>query len=452
MNQSRWLLLAMLGTVLLVGLAMFLDEQREFELALVALHDEQVALATAVAADFEARLLRLSETGELRDPPGGRKALIAALLGGAIELQQPRSRLLLVRGPGEKGFFTSQGRTVQSEALTRAVAQPRRTVHMLSREAAAQLGLPARLATAGIRRVHTAAGIWSVIVIASAERLRARERHAQVRFVLGLSLLTLLVGGLGGLALRDQRRRLAVARELEIAELQRERERLLARADKMATLAALSSGIAHQIATPLGTITARAEQVLPALANDPKATGALRVISDQVERIQRVIRGVLDLARGNRPTLLRSRPESVLHAALGLVKHRFESLGLVTRVMIARELPEIACDPPMIEQALVNLLLNALDASTPHARVSVQVRAANHEVCFAIEDEGDGISDATAARAGEPFFTTKPKEQGTGLGLAIAQEVVANHGGRLLLERRVDARGTRASIVLPAAD
>jgi two-component system NtrC family sensor kinase len=451
MSNGGWLLAAMFATVLLVGAAMLLDEQREFDEGLVGLRDEQVALATALAADFEARFVRRGGVGALQDTPDARRALMAELLGGAIELEQPRSRMLLVRAPGRRGFFTSRGGTLTSEALAQAVAQGRTAV-ILPRESAAPLGLPARMAAAGIRQVPTRDGTWSVVVLTSAERLRDRERHAQLRFLLGLSLVTLLVSVLGGLALRDQRHRLAVARELEVAALQRERERLLAKADKMATLAALSGGIAHQIATPLGTITARVEQVLPALASDAKASAALRVIYDQVLRIQRLIRGVLDMARGSRPTLVRTRPESVTHAALDLIKHRFESMGLASRVTIAPALPAIACDPPMIEQALVNLLLNALDASTARGVVSVFVHGTNAEVSFVIEDEGEGISDETAARAGEPFFTTKPKEQGTGLGLAIAQEVVANHGGRLMLERRAVGRGTRATIVLPAAE
>src|SRR5690606_23614467 len=129
------------------------------------------------------------------------------------------------------------------------------------------LGLPHRIAVAAIRRVDARHASWNIVAIASAERLRARERHAQLRFSLGLLVVTLLVTGFGGLALRDQRQKLVVARELEIAALQRDRERLLAKADKMATLAALSSGIAHQIATPLSTIVARVEQVLPAVAS-----------------------------------------------------------------------------------------------------------------------------------------------------------------------------------------
>ncbi len=285
--------------------------------------------------------------------------------------------------------------------------------------------------------------------MASAEELRDREQHAQLRFLLGLSVVTLLVAGFGGLALRDQRRRLEVARELEVAALRRESERLLSKADKLATLAALSSGIAHQIATPLGTIVARVEQVLPAVANTPKATLALQVVADQVARIQRIISGVLDLARGNRPTLIKTAPAVIVHSALNLVQHRLAEASMRTKLELEPGLETIACDPPMLEQALVNLLLNASEASAPGSTISIALQATAGAVRFVVEDEGEGTSDETAARAGEPFFTTKSSAQGTGLGLAIAQEVVANHGGKLSLQRREGQRGTRAVIEIP---
>ena len=217
----------------------------------------------------------------------------------------------------------------------------------------------------------------------------------------------------------------------------------------MATLATLSGGIAHQIATPLGTIVARVEQVLPAVSELPKATASLRVIAEQVARIQRIISGVLDLARGNRPTLVRAQPDAIVQAALSLVRHRLTQASIRVELALDPALASIACDPPMLEQALVNLLLNACDASARGSTVRISVQAQASTVRFVVDDEGEGISDETAARAGEPFFTTKSKERGTGLGLAIAQEVIANHGGKLILERREGRSGTRAVIELP---
>lgn len=450
MSQERRLLAAMLASVCIVGITMLLDERRLFEAALETLRDEQVTLATAVAADFESRLAQLEASRAPELMKRDFQQLIPKLLGGALELEQSGSRVFLVARPAEGQLLTTRGRTRESVALLQALREGRSSA-MLSREEASALGLQPRIAVAGIHEVDSRSGPTRVVVLASAERLRARERYSQLRFLLGLSVVTALVLGFGGAALRQQRHRLGAARALEISALQRERERLLAQADKMATLAALSSGIAHQVATPLGTIMARIEQVLPNVTEDARARGALEIALQQVKRIQDVIHSVLGLARGDLPELVQERPEEIARAAVQLVQHRLAQAGVNIHFQAARELPRVACDPPMLEQALINLLLNACDASPRGATIALRLTAEASKVCFSVEDEGEGISDETAIRARAPFFTTKPKGRGTGLGLAITNEVVSHHRGKLSLQRREDGRGTRALIELPQA-
>jgi signal transduction histidine kinase len=445
MNYGWRLLLAMLTVIGVVGTATFYDEQREFDAALQALRDEQVALATAMAADFEGRLRRLEDSAL---SASALRQAIPRLLGGATELHQQRSRIILVATPLSDELISATGVPVRSPAL-RTLFQSQVGSAMLSREHGPPLGLPARLVVVGLRRIRTDPR-WGVVVLASAERLRTRERHAQLRFLLGLGIATIVVGGFGALLLRDQKRIFAVARELEVAELQRERDRLLAKADKMATLAALSSGVAHQIATPLGTITGRVEQVLAVVAHDARAASALGVVQEQVERIQQTIRGLLNLARGTQPSLVRTDLLAVVRGALHSVEHRFEGARVQLEIPQQGSGPAISCDPPILEQALVNLLLNALEASAAGGRVSVTIHEEAARVLIVVEDEGHGISDEAAQRVGEPFYTTKIVERrGTGLGLAIAQEIVANHGGKLSIERRTTSVGTRAEVALP---
>jgi signal transduction histidine kinase len=102
----------------------------------------------------------------------------------------------------------------------------------------------------------------------------------------------------------------------------------------------------------------------------------------------------------------------------------------------------------MVEQAIVNLLLNACDASTRGARVVAGIHDDGDRVAFTVRDEGSGIPPEIAARVTEPFFTTKPEGKGSGLGLAITSEIVKLHHGELLL-RAASPRGTIASIVIP---
>ncbi|MGE5182417.1 MAG: sensor histidine kinase, partial [Acidobacteriota bacterium] len=134
--------------------------------------------------------------------------------------------------------------------------------------------------------------------------------------------------------------------------------------------------------------------------------------------------------------------------AAELVAHRFARARVELAVAAGDELPAVRCEPLLFKHALVNLLLNACDASPAGATVHLDVRAEGGEVVFAVTDDGDGIAPADAARAIEPFFTTKPAGKGTGLGLAIAREIASSHRGSLAIAPR-DPRGTRAQISVP---
>jgi two-component system sensor histidine kinase HydH len=107
---------------------------------------------------------------------------------------------------------------------------------------------------------------------------------------------------------------------------------------------------------------------------------------------------------------------------------------------------EIACDPEQLKQVLLNLLLNAVDASPENSRILIRAVALRQGAKIEVEDAGVGISDEDAARIFDPFFTTKPK--GTGLGLAISSMIVAQHGGRLSFDRNTSG-GTTFCVELP---
>jgi signal transduction histidine kinase len=136
---------------------------------------------------------------------------------------------------------------------------------------------------------------------------------------------------------------------------------------------------------------------------------------------------------------------------VALVRHRLDSAGIALHASVGGALPAVIGDQNLLEQAVVNLLLNACDACKPVGG-SITVRAAEEagDVSIVVEDSGVGISGADVERALEPFFTTKAREGGAGLGLAIAREIVSNHRGTLTLAPMPD-RGTRATIRLPAA-
>jgi two-component system NtrC family sensor kinase len=233
------------------------------------------------------------------------------------------------------------------------------------------------------------------------------------------------------------------------AELQRERDARLARENRAATMLTLAAGVAHEVSTPLSVIVGRAEQLeARAAKEDVRGRRALKVILEQSDRIHGVVRGFLRLARGDAPVLDRVDPAAVVRAAVGLVEHRFVEAMVTLATDVPQELPTLRGDARLLEQALVNLLLNARDACGRGGRVRVQVAHEESHVTLAVLDDGTGIDPDIAARILEPFFSTKPHEQGTGLGLAIANEIVAIHRGTLTLEPR-SPLGTRATIRVP---
>ncbi len=440
-------MLVALGAVL--GLAVW-SATNERDAAFVDFEHEQAVLATAVGADFEHRLLQHAGSKSVLDHAIVDEVVLE-LLGGARRLEDRGELMVLVTRPGQQGFLTTDRRIIPSSRLRAALDGAAATV-VIPRDEAVGFGLPHRRAVAGLARVASRGeGPWGIVVLASADRLRSREQHEAWRLGVTVLAVAAVVTAFGAFARRRQRHELDLERRLATQALERERDALLARADKMAALAALSTGIAHEVGTPLGVIMGRVDGVLARGTADERTAQALRIVLEQVERIQRIVRGCLGLARGERPELVPTSPKTLAERAAALVRHRFDKVEVQLTTAVPADIPDVACEPQLLEQALVNVLLNACQASQRGDTVSLAVDARDDAVFFVVEDEGAGIPDDVAARATEPFFSTKRDQGGSGLGLTIAREIVSHHAGTLTLERRSGARGTRATIRLGRA-
>jgi signal transduction histidine kinase len=496
--RTPGLIVSMVLAVAGVGLLAFWDGERESASALEDVAQEQATLASAVATDLatrlssverDARLLAqeqaagrsgqstvaapylglrvhpLGATPELRPddpalhlwvrlPDGGAIELLTPaqfLVSGLHQSERPNGLRIFIQAPGEEVLRGTDGSRVDAPVLVQALAHEAPTLRV-SRPDALKLGLPERTALAGFAHVDTARlGRWGVAVIATAERERDRERRARWRLVLAIGLAGSLVATFGGLALHKQRKELELAKALQLAEVERERDERLLKLSKAATTLTLASGFAHELGTPLGVIVGRAEQLAARVGSDSRSARAAQVILEQAERIQEVMKGFLSLAQGQRLSLQKAWPEQVLNGAVGLVQHRFERAGVHLIKEILPGLPPILCDSRLLEHALVNLLLNACDASAEGASVQVGVETTPQGVSFVVRDEGPGIPPADAARVMQPFFSTKPAGKGTGLGLAIANEIAKSHHGALVIGPG-EGHGTRAAIQLPLAN
>ncbi|HEV8550950.1 MAG TPA: HAMP domain-containing sensor histidine kinase, partial [Polyangiaceae bacterium] len=317
---------------------------------------------------------------------------------------------------------------------------------------AKRVGLPERTAVASILRQFTDAGFGAVAVVGSAATERDRSRHQQARTIISVSAVSAMILGFGLVALRQQGQKLALEKQVELARVREERDVELAKANRMAALAALASGFAHEIGTPLGIIAGRVEQLRsPATTTTPERRGELLAqVALQVDRIGKLIRSLLSFARGDAPRLVEARAQDLAENAMRLMSHRFDAAGVELRLVRADEPTgaRLMCDPALFEQVLVNILSNALEASAPGHVVTLGIEQRPADLSFVVRDEGSGVSEAALERAMEPFFTTKAGRGGSGLGLTIAREIVAHHRGELVIRKRSDAGQSGTEVVV----
>ncbi len=254
-------------------------------------------------------------------------------------------------------------------------------------------------------------------------------------------------------ALVAERARLAEkVAELERAnaDLVRARESLL-RAERLATLGRLASGIAHEVGNPLGAITGYVELARDRLRGAQEVDDFLARIGNEAQRIDRIVRDLLDLARPGEAVLGAVDLAAPLEAALRLarVQARFRSVEVSLELPAA--LPRVVADERRLSQVFLNLLLNAGDAMDGAGRIRVDAALEGGRVAVRVADSGPGIAPGDLPRVFEPFFTTKGAGRGTGLGLAISQGIVESFGGELLAANAAGSGALFTLLLRPAA-
>jgi signal transduction histidine kinase len=235
----------------------------------------------------------------------------------------------------------------------------------------------------------------------------------------------------------------------EIRTMEREIQRL----DRLAAIGRFAAGVAHEIRNPLAGIGAGVEYLASRLGPDPSDRDDLRIIRDEIARLDRIVAELLDYTHPRRLELGPVRVEELaerVHLALAPLLAR----RLVTLVPDGPPGLEAWADADRLEQVLLNLAKNAVEASPSGSCVRLAWEARGPSaagqslpgVLFRVEDQGPGMAPEQRARAFEPFFTTKG--EGTGLGLSLSHAIVTQHGGRLLLDE-APGRGTVALLEIP---
>jgi signal transduction histidine kinase len=207
------------------------------------------------------------------------------------------------------------------------------------------------------------------------------------------------------------------------------------RAQRLAVAGELAAGVVHSVNNPLDGIR-RALDLASRHSEDPSRRDRMLALAREgTYRIGTITRTLLSFARGGEPSNVTEVEIAVLlDAATGLCGLRADAKAVTLAEEIEEDLPTVWVDPHGMEDVLVNLMMNAVDACGAGGTVRVRARLEKQTIRISVEDSGPGIPLGEAEAVFEPFFTTKAAAQGTGLGLPVARRIVEAHGGKLSLE------------------
>jgi len=238
-----------------------------------------------------------------------------------------------------------------------------------------------------------------------------------------------------------------------------EAQRAVARAEKLAAVGRLAAGVVHEINNPLATISACAES-LESRLNEGAFDASpmvedlreyLGLIRSEAFRCKSITNGLLDFSRTRASDHVTINLGDVIHSAVRLLSHQKRRSAVEFRLDLADDLSPVSGDPGQLQQAVIALATNALDAMVISGILTIAARNQDDKVVVDVIDNGVGIPQENLPKIFEPFFTTKEIGKGTGLGLAVCYGILTEHGGALDVQSTVGV-GTTFTITLPAVN
>ena len=236
----------------------------------------------------------------------------------------------------------------------------------------------------------------------------------------------------------------------QLRESREEIERLhrtqMSRAEHLATLGELATGLAHEIRNPLAGIAGVIEIVGRDLPATSPARAVVKDVRLEITRISRTLTDLLETARPRRPEILRSNLNTTVEHAVMLARQQVLSKPIKIELQQEPDLPEVEHDSGQMHQVLLSLLLNAVQAMDGAGTVHVEIGSLVGYASVVVSDTGRGISPQNLPNIFRPFYTTRG--DGTGLGLSLAQRIVEDHHGRIEVSSVV-GNGSRFTVLLP---
>ncbi|MFA6437768.1 MAG: PAS domain S-box protein [Bacteriovoracaceae bacterium] len=212
-------------------------------------------------------------------------------------------------------------------------------------------------------------------------------------------------------------------------------ERQVVRSQKMETFGTLAAGIAHEVGNPLTSISSLV-QVVQRQSNDDFVQEKLELVKNQINRIAKIIRELVDFSRPSTHEVKDVSVNLVLREAINIVQYGKKARSIKLNVALEENLPFVHAVHDQLLQVFLNILMNAVDASMgiSDSAISILTKQSDEKVEISITDNGTGIAEKNIGKIFDPFFTTKEVGKGTGLGLWVSLGIIRNFGGDIHVE------------------
>ncbi len=231
----------------------------------------------------------------------------------------------------------------------------------------------------------------------------------------------------------------------------RDTQNQLIRLEKLAALGELSATIAHEVNNPLGIIKNYLALIAQQLTSEDPNYPFYQVIKEEVDRIAKIVRQLLDFYRPKAEEIAPVDLSQVLEETVVLLEKQLLSSNIEVVKNLPRTLPKIEASPAQLKQVFLNLLMNAREVMPGGGRLEVSTRSENGYVEAEVADSGEGIAPENLEKIFEPFFTTKREKGGTGLGLSVCLGIVSKSGGVIRAQNR-KPKGAAFIVRLPVKE
>jgi signal transduction histidine kinase len=424
------------------GVALQADATLERELAIAASAPGTLHVSTAYASGGAAAWYRVFARRPAKHGPTVAVAVDTAVLLGRMKLQRDRMSRILVLDAAGLPAAVSDPALVPHAALFK-------TSHVVDSDVARSVGLPDAAAIAvSVPLVVDGGPSWTLITVASTQALEAQQRTLVRRVLVGGALVLVLLLSAAAYVLHNTFRARALRERVQhLSEMRRIEQRLL-HSEKLVTAGQLAAGIAHEVGTPLNVARGRAELSLSHLGSSHGEADNQRIVIDQIDRVTRLIQQLLDYVRPTRAVAQLVDLAQALHVVADLLAPQAAKRKVTMHV--DANATRLHTDPDQVQQIVVNLALNAIDACEAGGNVTLRALARDAAIVLEITDDGQGIAPELQKQVFDPFFTSKKRGQGTGLGLWVVAQLVRAQSAEIEVESTL-GKGTTFRVTWPVA-